>query len=78
MLIDFIMKKTTDEEPSEIRLGLKTKLEEITFADDIALLSSRFKLAKKTKVIKLNSNLPDAIKTEEQYLQDEDTIRFTL
>lgn len=33
---------------------------------------------KKTKVIKLNSNLPDAIKTEEQYLQDEDTIRFTL
>lgn len=43
--MDFIMKKTTDEELSEIRLGLKTKLEEITFADDLALLSSRFKLA---------------------------------
>lgn len=41
----FIMKKTTDEELSEIRLGLKTKLEEITFADDLTLLSSRFKLA---------------------------------
>lgn len=45
VLIDFIMKKTTDEELSEIRLGLKTKLEEITFADDLTLLSSRFKLA---------------------------------
>lgn len=45
VLINFIMKKTTDEELSEIRLGLKTKLEEITFADDLALLSSRFKLA---------------------------------
>lgn len=45
VLINFIMKKTADEEISEIRLGLKTKLEEITFADDLALLSLRFKLA---------------------------------
>lgn len=45
VLINFIMKKTADEELSEIRLGLKTKLEKITFADDLALLSSRFKLA---------------------------------
>lgn len=44
VLINFIMKKTADEELSEIRLGLKTKLEK-TFADDLALLSSRLKLA---------------------------------
>lgn len=42
VVIDFIMKRTTNGELSEIRLGFRTKLKEVSFAGDLALLFSRF------------------------------------
>lgn len=42
VVIDFIMKRTTNGELSEIRLGFKTKLKEVSFASDLALPLSRF------------------------------------
>ena len=41
LVIDYIMKKTTEREPTGIRWNFTTKLEDLDFADDLALLSSR-------------------------------------
>lgn len=42
LVIDYIMKKTTELEPTGIRWNFTTKLEDLDFADDLALLSSKF------------------------------------
>ena len=40
VVIDWVMKKTTEEAPRGIRWGLQNTLEDLDFADDIALLSN--------------------------------------
>ena len=43
LAMDWIMRKTTAEKRREIGWNLTTVLEDLDFADDIALLSSKFK-----------------------------------
>ncbi|XP_061176180.1 uncharacterized protein LOC133185137 [Saccostrea echinata] len=43
LVIDFVMRRTTETEPTGIRWDFTTKLEDLDFADDLALLSSKFR-----------------------------------
>ena len=42
MAIDFVMKRTLEREPTGIQWNFKTKLEDLDFADDLPLLSSKY------------------------------------
>ena len=54
--IDWIMKSTTSGTPAGIRWNFTSKLEDLDFADDIALLSSKYRdLQSKTSSLKSNA-----------------------
>ena len=57
LVIDFIMKRTTEREPTGIRWNFTTKLEDLDFADDLALLSSKHQdIQSKTQRLHINAN----------------------
>ncbi|XP_061184380.1 uncharacterized protein LOC133192381 [Saccostrea echinata] len=59
LVIDFVMRRTTETEPTGIRWNFTTKLEDLDFADDLALLSSKFRdIQQKTQ--KLNETASQA------------------
>ncbi|KAK3082831.1 hypothetical protein FSP39_006593 [Pinctada imbricata] len=57
LVIDFLMKRTTKREPTGIRWNFTTKLEDLDFADDLALLSSKFQdIQQKTQSLHENAS----------------------
>ncbi len=92
IVIDWVMTKTTLNQNMGIRWRFTTKLDDLDFADDIALLSSTHthmqqkttnlsNFAKcvglkinerKTKILRVNSRKPDAMKLEENDIEDVD------
>ncbi|XP_045171092.2 uncharacterized protein LOC123533508 [Mercenaria mercenaria] len=57
LAIDFVMKKITNSVPTGIRWKFTTKLEDLDFADDLALLSSKFQhMQQKTEKLKENAS----------------------
>ena len=96
LVIDFVMKRTLEREPTGIRWNFTTKLEDLDFADDLALLSSKFhdiqqktqslhenairvglKInIKKTKVMRLNSNIREQVQIDGKTIDDVDTFTY--
>ena len=57
LVIDFVMKRSVEREPTGIRWNFTTKLEDLDFADDLALLSSKFlDIQRKTKSLHENAS----------------------
>ncbi|KAK3089192.1 hypothetical protein FSP39_001636 [Pinctada imbricata] len=57
LVIDFLMKRTTEREPTGIRWNFTTKLEDLDFVDDLALLSSKFQdIQQKTQSLHENAS----------------------
>ena len=96
LAVDYVMKRTTEREPTGIRWNFTTKLEDLDFADDLALLSSKLQdiqqktqrlneIARQaglrinteiTKVMKINSDIKEAVKIDGQDLEDVE--KFTI
>lgn len=90
LVIDWMMRETTKDNNTGIRWQMTSKLEDLDFADDIALLSSSHSqmqkktnsitgLAsrvglkvnkKKTKIMRMNNKKRDAVKIEEDDIDD--------
>ena len=57
LVIDFVMKRSVEREPTGIRWNFTTKLEDLDFADDLALLSSKFlDIQRKTQSLHENAS----------------------
>ena len=96
LVIDFVMSRSVEGEPTGIRWNFTTKLEDLDFADDLALLSSKFRdiqrktqslhenasgvclkiNIKKTKVMRLNSNVREQVKIEGETIEDVETFNI--
>ena len=94
--IDWVMRRTVSGEPSGIRWKFTSKLEDLDFADDLALISSKHQdiqrkttnlktnaervglriNARKTKVMKLNTRVEEAIRLGEETLENVDHFTY--
>ena len=90
LVVDYIMSRTKEREPTGIRWNFTTKLEDLEFANDLSLLSSKYQDKQrcmiiliglkinniKTKVMRLNSNIKTPVKINEEETEDVDTYKY--
>ena len=67
LAMNWIMRKTTADKRRGIQWNLTTVFEDLDFADDITLLSSKFKFARNRESILMNSEEEEDVK-ESAYL----------
>ena len=57
LVINFVVKRSVEEEPTGIRWNFSTKLEDLDFVDDLALLSSKFRdIQRNTQLLHENAS----------------------